>query len=50
MNGRSVRRPPPGLGEHTREVLSDFGVSAERIERLLQDRIVVQNDARTEGD
>jgi crotonobetainyl-CoA:carnitine CoA-transferase CaiB-like acyl-CoA transferase len=45
MNGRSVRRPPPALGEHTREVLSEFGFADPRIEKLLQDRIVVQNNA-----
>jgi crotonobetainyl-CoA:carnitine CoA-transferase CaiB-like acyl-CoA transferase len=42
MAGRSVRRPPPLLGEHTREVLSEFGVSAERIDDLLRTRVLAQ--------
>lgn len=34
MGARSVRTPPPTLGAHTREVLADFGISAERIDAL----------------
>jgi crotonobetainyl-CoA:carnitine CoA-transferase CaiB-like acyl-CoA transferase len=28
----SVRRPAPELGEHTKEVLADFGISPDEIE------------------
>ncbi|NOY45371.1 MAG: CoA transferase [Deltaproteobacteria bacterium] len=31
----SVRRPPPGLGEHTREVLTEAGLSDGEIQALL---------------
>jgi crotonobetainyl-CoA:carnitine CoA-transferase CaiB-like acyl-CoA transferase len=31
----SVRRPAPRLGEHTREVLDELGISASEIERLV---------------
>jgi crotonobetainyl-CoA:carnitine CoA-transferase CaiB-like acyl-CoA transferase len=44
MGGRSVRRPPPLLGEHSREVLLEFGLSAQRIDRLLQSEVVMQHD------
>jgi formyl-CoA transferase/CoA:oxalate CoA-transferase len=30
----SIRRPPPLLGQHTREVLADFGFAPDEIERL----------------
>lgn len=43
--GGSVRTHPPLLGEHSREVLRDFGLSAERIEMLISQK-VVQTDAR----
>jgi crotonobetainyl-CoA:carnitine CoA-transferase CaiB-like acyl-CoA transferase len=33
--GEAVRRPPPKLGEHSREVLEEAGFSAEEIGRLL---------------
>ncbi|CAM5791646.1 CaiB/BaiF CoA transferase family protein [Castellaniella caeni] len=41
---RSVRMPPPILGEHTQEVLRDFGLSAEEIARLRADGVVRQAD------
>ena len=31
---RAVRRPPPGLGEHTGEILSEAGVEDAELERL----------------
>src|SRR5690606_24974543 len=31
----SIRRPPPMLGEHSREVLREFGFSAEEIAAVL---------------
>jgi crotonobetainyl-CoA:carnitine CoA-transferase CaiB-like acyl-CoA transferase len=37
----SVRRPPPRLGEHTREILHEFGVGAERVADLARDGIIV---------
>ncbi len=33
--GKAVRRPPPRLGEHSREILEEAGFSPEEIERLL---------------
>lgn len=38
--GGSVRTHPPLLGEHSREVLRDFGLSAERVETLIKDKVV----------
>ncbi len=37
---RSNFRPPPTLGEHTREVLRESGLSAEAIERLAQEGVI----------
>src|SRR5690606_13267688 len=31
---RTVRRAPPGLGQHTDEVLGDLGFSADEVEKL----------------
>ncbi len=36
----ALRRPPPMLGEHTREVLTEIGFAAEEIERLARDGAV----------
>jgi crotonobetainyl-CoA:carnitine CoA-transferase CaiB-like acyl-CoA transferase len=36
----SLRRPPPGLGQHTEEVLAENGYSPADIEKLRRDRIV----------
>lgn len=41
---RSVRMPPPILGEHTQEVLRDFGLPAEEIARLQAGGVVRQAD------
>ena len=35
-----LRRPAPGLGEHTREVLEEFGLSKEAIDALASRRII----------
>jgi crotonobetainyl-CoA:carnitine CoA-transferase CaiB-like acyl-CoA transferase len=32
--------PPPALGQHTREVLHELGVSAAELERLSREGIV----------
>jgi crotonobetainyl-CoA:carnitine CoA-transferase CaiB-like acyl-CoA transferase len=36
LGGRSVRRPPPLLGEHSRAVLQDYRIAPERIESLIR--------------
>jgi len=36
----AVRRPPPTLGQHTDEILSELGVGAETIAALRRDKIV----------
>lgn len=33
----SVRRPPPGLGQHSREVLEELGLDADLVDRLVED-------------
>ncbi len=38
-----VRRPPPMLGAHSREVLEQFGFGADRIESLLGTGAVIQS-------
>jgi crotonobetainyl-CoA:carnitine CoA-transferase CaiB-like acyl-CoA transferase len=40
LEGRSVRRPPPLLGEHTREILHDFGLSKDLISSLMASKVV----------
>jgi crotonobetainyl-CoA:carnitine CoA-transferase CaiB-like acyl-CoA transferase len=35
-----LRRPAPQLGEHTREVLLEFGLSKDEIESLVSRRVV----------
>jgi crotonobetainyl-CoA:carnitine CoA-transferase CaiB-like acyl-CoA transferase len=35
-------RPEPGLGEHTFEVLADFGIAPERIEALADEGVVMR--------
>ncbi|MDP9238060.1 MAG: hypothetical protein M3P30_11810 [Chloroflexota bacterium] len=49
-------RPPPALGAHSREVLSQFGYSAQEIDRLIdhgivwtRDRLMADDAAATEG-
>jgi crotonobetainyl-CoA:carnitine CoA-transferase CaiB-like acyl-CoA transferase len=36
----SLRRPAPQLGEHTREVLAEFGLSTEEIDALASRRVI----------
>lgn len=42
--GRSVRTPPPALGEHSRQVLRDFGLAEARIDELQAAKVIL--DAR----
>ncbi len=35
-----LRRPAPGLGEHTREVLQEFGLSKDEIDALASRRVI----------
>ncbi len=37
-----VRRPPPMLGAHSRELLGQFGFGADEIESLLRSGTVIQ--------
>ncbi len=41
-----LRRMPPALGEHTREVLAELGYHNEEIERLLADGVAMSAQAR----
>jgi crotonobetainyl-CoA:carnitine CoA-transferase CaiB-like acyl-CoA transferase len=43
MGGRSVRTPPPQLGEHSRQALADYGIAAERIAALMDTGAVKQS-------
>ena len=38
--GRSVRTPPPALGQDSRQVLRDFGVPEARIDALVKNKVV----------
>ncbi|MGQ0652637.1 MAG: CaiB/BaiF CoA transferase family protein [Betaproteobacteria bacterium] len=42
--GASIRTPPPSLGQHTREVLRDYGIPADRSEALFAEKVLM--DAR----
>jgi len=42
----TVRRPPPTLGEHTREVLAETGLDAGEIDALIAAKIVLQGEGR----
>jgi crotonobetainyl-CoA:carnitine CoA-transferase CaiB-like acyl-CoA transferase len=39
-----VRRPAPRLGEHTREVLGELGISSSEIDRLASFGAVAASD------
>jgi len=41
LAGRSVRTPPPALGEHTRQVLRDFGLGEARIDELQSAKVIL---------
>ncbi|MBK1781875.1 CoA transferase [Advenella sp. WQ 585] len=38
----SIHTPSPAAGQHTREVLQDWGVDTQRIRKLLDEKVVVQ--------
>jgi formyl-CoA transferase len=42
LGGKSVRTPPPLLGEHNREVLKQFGFADDRVESLIHAGIVAE--------
>jgi crotonobetainyl-CoA:carnitine CoA-transferase CaiB-like acyl-CoA transferase len=41
----TLQRPPPGLGEHTREVLAQFGLADSEIEALIASNVVLSGGA-----
>lgn len=43
MNGQSVRTAPPLFGQHTREILTDYGIPLQQIDRLIHDQVVFQH-------
>lgn len=42
LGGRSVRRPPPGLGEHSAATLADYGISPTAIAELTSAGVIRQ--------
>ncbi len=42
----AVRRAPPSLGEHTREVLGEAGLDEAQIDALISAKVVAQGPAR----
>ena len=40
FEGRTVRTPPPRLGEHTRIVLREFGYTDSEIDRLIDGKVI----------
>ncbi|CAL8981390.1 Acetyl-CoA:oxalate CoA-transferase [Rhodoplanes serenus] len=45
LEGRCVRRPPPRLGEHSAEVLAEFGYAPDAIAALMDGRVVFGGEA-----
>jgi crotonobetainyl-CoA:carnitine CoA-transferase CaiB-like acyl-CoA transferase len=43
MNGRSIRRAPPLLGQHTAEVLREYGYRESDIDALVRENVVMQH-------
>jgi crotonobetainyl-CoA:carnitine CoA-transferase CaiB-like acyl-CoA transferase len=48
LQGRSIRRPPPSLGEHTLELLSELGLSPSTIHGLVERKVVFQKQTQQE--
>jgi len=48
LQGRSIRRPPPSLGEHTLELLSELGLSPSTIQGLVERKVVFQKQTKQE--
>ncbi len=46
LEGKSVRRPPPMLGEHSEEVLKEWGLDDDRVASLVAAGIVVNSRSR----
>jgi len=47
----ALRRLPPAVGEHSREVLAEYGFSGEHIERLVAEGVVMSGaQPRSERD
>jgi len=40
LGGKSVHRPPPLVGEHSREALEEWGIPADRVAALVAGRVV----------
>jgi crotonobetainyl-CoA:carnitine CoA-transferase CaiB-like acyl-CoA transferase len=47
FEGRSVRRPPPLLGEHSEDILRDWGIDDDRIAVLVRQGAVLTSTKRT---
>jgi crotonobetainyl-CoA:carnitine CoA-transferase CaiB-like acyl-CoA transferase len=46
LDGRSVREPPPLLGQHSEQALRDYGISADRVRELKGQGIIKQAEGR----
>jgi len=42
LQGDSIRRAPPVLGEHTNEILLEMGWSSSEVDELINRGVVVQ--------
>jgi crotonobetainyl-CoA:carnitine CoA-transferase CaiB-like acyl-CoA transferase len=47
QEGRTVRSPPPILGEHSAKVLADFGIAPERVRSLIESGVVTSCTSET---
>lgn len=43
MNGQSVRTAPPLFGQHSREILADYQIPSQEIDRLINSGLVFQH-------